>query len=682
MYLMMIKLYSIENKHHSKLRIFKIISYIFIILYSALMFKIGNIYTKSDELNDENNELLSKHFPLIPLNSIPFDLQNDEKYEYQFQPFYYSDNFDVYKDYNEGATPGAWLLIIHTSIYDEIKQKLGMNVKTVNVRNEDDKIAKPYDDSEEDADIDYDKASCYILKFDDNNFKSKDDYIYNPESLPKTVIDYLDLECKNVCYNWNDNDYNYNLFHQFRKSIYGFIKNMNFDNEIRYIKSLEDFWNSIGNIDNFNISKNDIIIDFETECEEIRNRLKELRTYPELNINLIESLLKCVDTIDKLGENEINSLKELISSKINELINKIENDYPNINSYKLMNLLNKYSDSDFDKLDDITLILILVHELNVDVSKYYFDYEKRLKQIKIRNENMPHSRYNKYYDDYCKPAASVNYPEYKIKCEEYKTFIKNYIDNKDYNNSVLQEKELIDGDKFDETDCFDMLGALIYKYGNRYMYNECYRWFIYDDRYTNPNDLNKLKENIERYYWYTFDDDNDYIHRINNKIEIDYIYCPNYHYYCWGEGKKPKIFIYYANLGREDYEIYYAPNGEKIEDKKYSLNKYLPDIIVKSSSLFTEFRKEYSSDEIYNIDLTDRLKHCNSKDFNGPMGMPENSAEMALMIHHVISYVCCDLVDDYVKAIINNLFYLQMTDILDLIELITRKHLFNVYVSK
>ena len=105
----------------------------------------------------------------------------------------------------------------------------------------------------------------------------------------------------------------------------------------------------------------------------------------------------------------------------------------------------------------------------------------------------------------------------------------------------------------------------------------------------------------------------------------------------------------------------------------YTINKYLPDIITKSSNLFIEFKKEYTKDEIFNLDLRKYLKNIEN--------LPKNSKSMALMIHHLISYVMCDLIDDYVKSMIHNLFYLQIIDVLDLIEVITRKRLFNVYAN-
>ena len=659
------------------------------LLKVKIMFKIGNIYIRSDELNDEINNILSKHFQLIPLNSdlIPSNLQNYEEYEKQFQPFYYSDDFDVYKDYDEGATPGACLLIIHTSIYDEIKRILGMDVKTVNVRNENDKIAKPYDDGSEDADIDFNEASHYILTFNDNNFTSQDDYIHNPKSLPKTVVDYLDLECKNVCYNWDGNNFDYFLNRQFKSSVYGFINNYNFNTDIKYIKSLEDFWNSIGNIDNFDISEDDISLDFESECEEIRDRLYELREDPE-SIENLKDIIKVIKNED-LEEND--EFKDKLLYKIR----KIEN------SYKLLNLFIKYSNSDFNELDNITLLLILIYELDIDISKYYFDYDQRLKQIEIRNENMPHSRYKEYYCDYREPIKSTNYPEYEIKHEKYSKFIENYIDKKDYINSALHEKELFDGDSYDETETFDTWGALIFKYGNRYMYNEYVNWFIYRDPYIKSENVKKLgggadlglkvlKENTEKYYWYSFVNNIKIYNRIDeSKINVEYIYCPNAKFN--EKWRKPKIFFYSG----DSEEIYYSPNGEYIENENYTLNKYLPDIIIKSSNLFTEFRKEYSKTEVYNLDVRKYLKTLNRSKLEfinknleenenemneNKICLPRNSKELALTIHHLISYVSCDLVDEYSKALIHNLFYLQMTDILDLIELITRKHLFNVYL--
>lgn len=692
-----------------------------------MLHQVGCLYIHE---NESNKDYLNKYYSHTNLNL------SEAKYEHQFQPFHYSEDFDVYKNYGEGMTPGAWLLIIHKSIYDEIKDNLGIPKDKIYKECYSDEEIEPYE-SEDDADICGYDYTCYTLTFKDNDFKSQDDYIQNPKSLPKTVLDYLDLECKTVCYNWDGNEYDSKLYNQFKGSAYELIKSYNFNQEKHYIRSLEDFWNHIDNIGNIDVS-----IDIDKECEIIRNQLKCIYDSHHHDSELFEVIFESVknshskfkhilyksssitnakkdyQTLIKCSDiDEFNELKSKLSciqnlGIVNELNNKIDK-FNHITSCKLDEIMDEVIETynvmnNFDlninellRLDNITLLSVLVDKFGISINKYYFDLEKRLKQIEIANSSNSRYRYYDYYKNH-QQIKSELYPEYEFisYCRDFDTYEQNSKFLNNYNNDKLKEKEyMVCG----SDDSFDNWGAFVLKYGNNYLFNDYVNDYIFEDCYLNTTESNEIRDKVEKYYWYSLEYNyyilGDYLRIKDIGITPDYIYCPNYCFVC----DKPKIFLYtipenppdlknitehtilydihfkysplsqrFIQLSKEceklDKYMYYNPNGEYIKNKEYNLNKYLPDIIVKSSDLFTEYRNEYSSEEIYELNL--KLKEVEK--------LPGTSEEMALLIHQLIAYVQCDLVDDFMKSMVYNLFSLQMFDIIDLIEVITRRHLFNI----
>ena len=50
-----------------------------------------------------------------------------------------------------------------------------------------------------------------------------------------------------------------------------------------------------------------------------------------------------------------------------------------------------------------------------------------------------------------------------------------------------------------------------------------------------------------------------------------------------------------------------------------------------------------------------------------------DSKKFTKLIHYLIAYVKCDISNEFTKSIFYNLFYLKMLDIIDIIEIITRR---------
>ena len=121
--------------------------------------------------------------------------------------------------------------------------------------------------------------------------------------------------------------------------------------------------------------------------------------------------------------------------------------------------------------------------------------------------------------------------------------------------------------------------------------------------------------------------------------------------------EESNLIFYYTK-----YIKYYKPkNMEKH-------NKFLNDIIVNSSKLFDDYSKEYNDEEIYNLNLSKDLKDYEK--FNEIFKDKETAAET---ISNLILCVMYDIVDENIKNIFVNMYYLQMIDILELIELIATK---------
>ena len=108
------------------------------------------------------------------------------------------------------------------------------------------------------------------------------------------------------------------------------------------------------------------------------------------------------------------------------------------------------------------------------------------------------------------------------------------------------------------------------------------------------------------------------------------------------------------NINKNNYIFYYVANTKFYKPKLNDLkNNYLNDIIVNSSNLFVEFSKEYSTDEIKELDLRNELKDY--EEFNKLFKDSETAAET---IHYLIYYLKSNIINDKIKNIIYNLYYL------------------------
>ena len=128
-----------------------------------------------------------------------------------------------------------------------------------------------------------------------------------------------------------------------------------------------------------------------------------------------------------------------------------------------------------------------------------------------------------------------------------------------------------------------------------------------------------------------------------------------------------------------DLKFYNIGNNKMfIGDCGYTKNKYLSNLVIDNSNLFKEYFKIYSNNEIYNLDITAELKNYNI--FNE---LFKNNESAANTINNLIKYVFNEYINDILKDIFYNMYYLQMFDILEMIELITlRKISLNIYEYK
>ena len=96
-------------------------------------------------------------------------------------------------------------------------------------------------------------------------------------------------------------------------------------------------------------------------------------------------------------------------------------------------------------------------------------------------------------------------------------------------------------------------------------------------------------------------------------------------------------------------------------------NKYLSDLIVNKSNLFNEFKNEYDKNEVYNLDLTNELK-----DYENFNKLFKNEKTAANTIKKLISCAESNIVDEELKNIWYNLFYLQMSEVIEIVEMISK----------
>jgi hypothetical protein len=148
---------------------------------------------------------------------------------------------------------------------------------------------------------------------------------------------------------------------------------------------------------------------------------------------------------------------------------------------------------------------------------------------------------------------------------------------------------------------------------------------------------------------------------------VQFLYLPNY--------KNDKLCLKYTHKLK-----FYNINNCKmfIGDCKYTKNKYLSNLVINNSKLFEEYFKIYSNDEIYNLDISIEIKNYNK--FNELFKDNESAGNT---ITYLIENIFNEYIDDDLKDIFYNMYYLQMFDIIEMIELITlRKIPLNIYEFK
>ena len=501
------------------------------------MYKIGKLYIKQ---NNKNNYL--KNYEFIDINL------NENEYISQFDPFYYSDNFTIFKNYNDGATPSDYLYIHQNTIFDKIKSYLG--IKKEFPINEDNEY------EEENIEINNENILKYDCDFDLCNaniclrFKNYNINKILKCNLPQDVINYLDLELKYIKYTWDSNSNNtlYNL-----KGSIDYLDIETLNNNYNTNKPnlyIFDFWKQIDNITNYN---------FDT-C---------------LNINFDE---------------ECYNLKKILNN--------------NLNFKYLINYSN------------FEICAILCDDLNININDFKFNINKRKKELqnKIEQDNIKTCVYNDF--------KNLNYD--RIKQDNYKI----------YNNEINSIKIFDDYSDHPE---------FVYKIKNSNIYSDNVQKY----QFNNKNEVEKTfnisySKNIET-YWF------------KNEFEYDYVYRP----YDNSNKFNGRIFIYTQT------KQYYKINNKFISG--YNINKNIPDIITLSSNLFKEIIQNNNYKEVYNLDLTKDLKMKNKfLNYN-------DSKKFTKLIHYLIAYVKCDISNEFTKSIFYNLFYLKMLDIIDIIEIITRR---------
>lgn len=276
------------------------------------------------------------------------------------------------------------------------------------------------------------------------------------------------------------------------------------------------------------------------------------------------------------------------------------------------------------------ILSILVERLNININNYQFDYDLYVDKL---NEK------KKYYDNI------IN----QMKHKNYKSFKHNMIDL-DLKNSMLRH-------------FIYSINNIKNKYISCTYKDSLYSEIIYNDIPIRSSDCNKL-------CYISYNNTNTI-----NYNGFKYVYMPNHtkffvnHEYKDEDDDEDINEI--ENINKNNYIFYYVANTKFYKPKLNDLkNNYLSDIIVNSSNLFVEFSKEYSINEIEKLDLRNELKDY--EEFNKLFKNFEVAAET---IHHLIYYLKSNIINDKIKNIIYNLYYLQMSEIIEIVQIISNKYL-------
>ena len=162
---------------------------------------------------------------------------------------------------------------------------------------------------------------------------------------------------------------------------------------------------------------------------------------------------------------------------------------------------------------------------------------------------------------------------------------------------------------------------------------------------------------------------------IKNFFKNKHTDCNNLHFIYAPNIENNEIYLEYEH----NLKFYRIGNHTKfIGDCKYTKNKYLSNLVIDNSKLFKEYFKMYSNIEIYDFDISAELK-----DYNKFNKLFKDNKSMGNTINNLIENVFNEYIDDDLKNIFYNMYYLQMFDIIEMIELITlRKIPIDIYSFK
>ena len=503
-------------------------------------YKIGNLYIKSKE-----SEYLNNHYQKIDIS------MTDEEYYKQLQPFYESDNIQIYKIDNDNIYS---FYVRNYSIYDLILDKLNIYNKTIS-----NKTKTIYVDC---------KCSCTDDEeaYDDESVELADKY-NNAKYIPRSLINTKENIIKHFYQYPSSFNKKYERYSEMKK-----LTNMKSSDFTRWnLYCCMDYTNN-----NFWQDINDIFI--------IHKDVQDIYDIMKVDSKIFKKFMKKL----KKYKYFFGNIDDIISNTIDNLL----------------------------YLDNITMAAILIDKMNLysEFQKCYFDKESRIKQIdaaleyqRIFKEVYP--KIHAFIDDedmLCNSSINKYF-------ESFDPFESNTT-NEIY--SINAKYSLYHGDI-----CIGSIG-LVFNKEHHHFVNVVKRFVSdIDTKYTNLQFIydSCLSYNIE---------------------EIKYVH--SLKFYCIGN---KCLFI-----GNCDY----------------TKNKYLSNLIIDNSKLFEEYLKIYSSDDVYNLDIAKELR-----DYENFNKLFSNNKTMGETICKLIEGIKIDYVDNEMKDIFYNMYYLQMFDVIKMIELIT-----------
>ena len=470
----------------------------------------------------------------------------------------------------------------------------------------------------------------------------------NVHSIYYDICDKLDIKYekfkyKNMCF-INHNFISKHIFktlppnikdHIISLTIYKLINNENFSDIFT-----DDYYSSC--IYKCNYTSHQYYDEYFKEIEnENENKFTD-------NINYIYT-----NNISVLDIPDVNDIYDKIIDKL-----KLYDKFINGNSLNLSNKSNKTIS--ILNCTMIEILAILLDRLEININFYNFDYDSLNEQfIKVNN------KYNEIIKLYSKND------------NRFKPFMKNIINNLNGNNIIINDYKNYSNMSIDVTNN----DKLTYTCKSSKEITDKTLYLIYYDEMYNYR-LENIK-NIKYLYMpntYNFIEIENNNNNNNNNNQINMSFDDIIINKIVSVNSKYDNYIAYTDLNKinktnktwQDNLIFcYSRLISFYKPKVNNLtNNYLSDIIVNSSNVFNDFSKEYSNDEIKTLDLRNELK-----DYDKFNELFKDSKTSAQTIHHLIIYIKSNLIDNDFNNIIYNLYYLQMTEIIEIIDMISMKFL-------